>query len=89
MKVLTRRDYIQVSKSSKASDPPRPMWMGITPARTACSGSCRRPRVHSKLSPALQGEPVPALSGVTVPVGRAKSAATLLSAPCLASQVEL
>ena len=96
MKVLTRRDYIRVSKLSKASGSPSPIWMGITSARRACSGFCRRPRVHAEFTPApcreslyLLLQETRALSGITVPVSRANSATTLLSAPSHASQVEL
>ena len=96
MKVLTRSGYIQVSKLSKASGSSSPIWMGISPARRACSGFCRRPRVHAEFTPApcreslyLLLQETRALSGITVPAGRANSATTLLSAPSHASQAVL
>ena len=96
MKVLTRSGYIQVSKLSKASGSSSPIWMGISPVRRACSGFCRRPRVHTEFTPApcreslyLLLQETRALSGITVPAGRANSATALLSAPSHASQAVL
>ena len=67
MKVLTRRDYIQVSKSSKASDPPRPMWMGITPGEDSLQWVLQEAQSPLKTYPGPAGRACPCSFGSHCP----------------------